>query len=90
MTRAYLSLLRLDFSAAFGFHPLFPLPPVLLLLFLLKEERRLPEKAYRAAVWVFCGLFLTVWAIRMIFGDGSVAAFSPESGFFLRTLRAIF
>lgn len=90
MTRAYFSLLRLDFSAAFGYHPLFPLPPVLFLLFLLKEERRLPERVYGAAVWIFCGLFLTVWLYRMIFGDGATVVFSPENGFFLRTVRAFF
>lgn len=90
MTRAYFSLCRLDFSAAFGYHPLFPLPPLLLLFYVLREERGLPERAYRAAVWVFCGLFLAVWAIRMLLGDGSVVTFAPENGFFLRTLRAIF
>lgn len=86
MTRAYFSLLRLDFSAALGNHPLFPLPPILLLLFLFKEEGKLPKRAYDAAVWVFCGLFLAVWLLRMIFGDGEIVTFSPENGFFLRAI----
>lgn len=90
MTRAYWSLLHLDFSAALKSHPLFPLPPLLLLFFLLKEEGKLPKRAYDAAVWIFCGLFLAVWLLRMIFGDGEIVVFSPENGFFLRTLRAIF
>lgn len=90
MTRAYWSLLHLDFSAAFKNHPLFPLPPLLLLLFLLKEEGKLPKRAYDAAVWIFCGLFLAVWLLRMIFGDGEIVVFSPGNGFFLRMLRAIF
>lgn len=90
MTRAYFSLLRFDFSAALGSHPLFPLPPILLLLFLFKEEGKLPKRVYDTAVWAFCGLFLAVWALRMIFGDGEIVTFSPENGFFLRVIRAIF
>ncbi len=87
MTRAYFSLLRLDFIAAFRYHPLFPLPPVLLLFYILKELRRFPEKAFRAAVWVFCGAFLAVWLLRMLWGDGEVVSFEPENGFFARILR---
>lgn len=90
MTRAYFSLLRLDVSAAFSLHPLFPLPPILLFLYLLREEKRLSRKLYDAAVWAFCGLFLLVWLLRLLLGDGAVVMFEPENGFLFRTLRAVF
>lgn len=89
MTRAYFSLLRLDFSAAFSFHPLFPLPPLLLFLYFLREEKRLSRKRYDAAVWAFCGIFLLVWLLRLLLGDGAAVTFAPENGFLLRTLRAV-
>lgn len=90
MTRAYFSLLRLDFSAAFSCHPLFPLPPLLLFLYFLREEKRLSRKRYDTAVWAFCGLFVLVWLLRMLLGDGAVVMFTPENGFLLRTLRTVF
>ncbi|MCM1335673.1 MAG: DUF2752 domain-containing protein [Bacteroides sp.] len=90
MTRAYLALLRLDLYAAFSFHPLFPLPPILFFLYFLREGERLSRKKYDAAVWVFCGAFLIVWVLRMVFGDGGVVVFTPENGFVLRAIRTIF
>lgn len=38
MTRAWLSLFRLDFGAAFYYHPLFWLPALLIVLFLFEKE----------------------------------------------------
>ena len=38
MTRAWLSLLKLDFAAAFYYHPLYAVPPLAILVYLLKSK----------------------------------------------------
>ncbi len=53
ITRAYLSLLKLDIKSAFYYHPLFFLVPF---LFFIKKQKQL---------FLIFGLFIFVWIIRM-------------------------
>ena len=79
MTRACLSALRLDFSAAFAYHPMWvALPPVavLALVFHCKQKRR----AFSALIWVFAVAMLGVYFWRMLFLQSEVVTFAPESG----------
>ena len=78
MTRAWLSLFRLDFGAAFYYHPLFWLPALLIVLFLL--EKRIFKQWY----WLWAALFLFVYGIRMFAGQGEIVMFRPEEGFLYR------
>ena len=76
MTRAVVSLLRLDVAAAFYYHPLvFLLPPVALALFFLhhKEKRR----AYSVLLYLLIAAFFAVYLWRMLCGDGTVVRFAP-------------
>ena len=76
MTRAAVSLLRLDVAAAFYYHPLvFLLPPVALALFFLhhKEKRR----AYSVLLYLLIAAFVAVYLWRMLCGDGTVVRFAP-------------
>lgn len=82
MSRAWLSLLRQDVSAAFAYHPLFWLPvpgAVLLLLW-----RRLPKRAARVCMGVICGLFCVVYLVRLFSPEDTVVVFAPEEGFVFR------
>lgn len=77
MSRAWLALLRLDFSAAFAFHPLvlLPIPAALLLLF----QKRLPRRVVSVGLWS-CGLlFILVYFIRLVL-PGDVVVFAPRDG----------
>ena len=78
MTRAWLSLFRLDFGAAFYYHPLFWLPALLIVLFLF--ENRIFKQWY----WLWAALFLFVYGIRMFAGQGEIVMFRPEEGFLYR------
>ena len=87
MSRAWLSLLRLDVAAAFSYHPLFwlPVPAALIWAF----HKRLPEKVYRALLIVFCVLFLAVYAVRMLAPEDTVVVFDPANGLIGRILSGI-
>lgn len=87
MTRAWLSLFRLDFCAAFYYHPLFWLPALMIVLFLF--EKRIFKQWY----WFWAALFLLVYGIRMFAGQGEIVVFRPEEGFLYRMfifLRKLF
>lgn len=66
-TRAYLSLLKLDFKSAFYYHPLFPilLPMVIYILFgkrpLFKSEKN--EKVFLV---IFAVIIAFVWIYRLL------------------------
>lgn len=67
LTRAILSLLRFDLKNAFFYHPLFLIPPLLVLV-LAFRKKSLFNSIYRSnAFWcVLALLFIGVWVIRMI------------------------
>lgn len=83
MTRAWLSLLRLDFRAVFHYHPLFWLPALLVILFLF--EKRIFKQSY----WLWAALFLLVYGIRMFAGTGEIVMFRPQEGFLYRAAVGI-
>lgn len=78
MSRAWLSLLRLDLAAAAAFHPLFwlPVPAAALLLW----RRRLPERVFRWGMGVVCVLFFIVYLIRLLSPENEVVVFQPAEG----------
>ena len=84
LTRAYFSALRLDFAAAFRYHPLFPVAmPTLLYLI---HRNVLPARPPNWAEWVIGGFLLTaffgVYGYRMIHDP----AFRAGESFFLLEL----
>lgn len=87
MSRAWLSVLRLDFGAARGFHPLYWLPVPGAALFLLRG--RLPAALYRWGLGLICGLFLVVYALRLLTPGDMIVVFRPREGLFLRLLRLL-
>lgn len=78
MTRAWMSLLRLDFKSAFYYHPLFWLPALMIILFLFNK------KIFRKWYWVWAALFLAVYGIRMFTGQDEIVVFRPTEGFVYR------
>lgn len=64
MTRAWLSVLRLDFKKAFYFHPLFLLAPPL--LFLIFHEKMIKiKKSTRNTIFILVGVvFFVMYIIR--------------------------
>ena len=84
MTRAWLSLLKGDLSAALAYHPLFWLviPAGGTLLF----RRHLPNHLFRVVMAVSAVLFLGVYALRILSPEDTVVVFAPEEGLVWRLL----
>ena len=85
MSRAWLSLLRLDFSAAYNFHPLFLLPIPALIVFLLRP--RMSQRMFRIFIYVMCAMFIAVYALRMFDATNTIVVFRPEDGAVYRLLQ---
>ena len=87
MTRAVLSVLRLDFSAAFHYHPLFFLPPFMFMLFLFEDF--IKPKYYKTAWIAIIVLFILVYLYRLLFTENDVVVIDIQSGLVLKLLHYI-
>lgn len=77
MSRAWLALLRGDWSAALAFHPLVLLPIPLAGVLLLRK--RLPRRVFDGTLWACGVLFVIVYFIRLAL-PGEVVVFAPWDG----------
>lgn len=87
MTRAWLSLLRLDLSSAFAFHPLFWLPVPAALLLLLRQ--RVPKRVFQISMGIIVALFLLVYLLRLLSPEDAVVTFAPEQGLVWRLVSRL-
>ena len=85
MTRAWLRVLHLDFQGAFHYHPLFFLPPILLLIFLFKKK--LKKSIYKGSLLTIIVAFVIVYVIRMIWFRNEIIEFSPTDNIVFRIVR---
>ncbi len=88
MTRAYLSLLRLDFAGAFYYHPLFLLPVIAVVMYHFKE--RIPGKLYTIWLFTLIGLFLIIYLLRISDPGNAVVVFRPRDGFIYKTFSLVY
>lgn len=82
MTRAWLSVLRLDFAAAFHYHPLFMVPPAAIVIYFLKPVMN--RNIYRGVMLTFAGAFGIIYLCRLIYAGGDVVVFQPENNIIFR------
>lgn len=87
MSRAWLSLLRLDVSAAFRYHPLFwmPVPAGIALLC----RRRIPRNVWKAMVSAACVLFLGTYIARLLSPEDEIVVCRVTQGLLYRLLSGI-
>lgn len=85
MTRAWLSVLKFDFAAAFHFHPLFLLPPIAVIVYFLKSKINL--KIYKIIMLTMVIAFITIYLYRLLFTEGDVVVFEPDNNIIFRLLR---
>ena len=76
MSRAWLSLMRLDLKGAFYYHPLFFLPPVALAIIFLKSKINI--KIYKIFMFTMIMTFVIVYLYRMICGHDDIVVFRPR------------
>ncbi len=86
MTRACISALRLDFAAAFEYHPLWVvLPFAVLSLIILKLKGY--RKAFYLLIYTLAAVMLAVYVYRLIFTDSQVVTFAPREGIVPRVVE---
>lgn len=87
MTRAFISLLKLDFSSAFYFHPLFFMPFVAIIIFLFRKY--LPKWFLKISFIIILSSFIIVYFIRMLQPDNSIVVFQPQNGLIYKLLSLL-
>ncbi|MBO6254499.1 MAG: DUF2752 domain-containing protein [Bacteroidaceae bacterium] len=87
MTRAYLSLLRLDFAGAFRYHPLFPIPAIAAVLFLFRS--RISQKIVNFLLFTTIALFSIIYLLRILNPSDTVVVFEPANGAVVRGIHMI-
>lgn len=87
LTRACLAALQLRFSAAFSYHPLFWLVPVVLVLYLIRE--RLPVWLRESLLWGCVAAFLIAYVIRLTDPSDAIVVADPSSGLIARAIHFI-
>lgn len=85
MTRAWYSALHLEFPAAFKFHPLFWMIPLIAIVYMLRK--RIGKKWSRRLFCLMAAAFLTVYLIRLIDPYDSVVTIDPEQGAFYKIIK---
>ena len=87
MTRAWLSVLRLDFESAFYYHPLYWILPPAGVLYL--AGNRLNRKFRMACFYAICAAFVIVYLYRLIWGTGDIVVFEPAENIMFRGIRIL-
>ncbi len=87
MTRAYYSLLHLDFGLALHYHPLFMLVPLMVVLYLF--DYSINPRLLRI-LWVFIIIsFLTTYLIRLFILQSNVVTIDISSGIMIKLYQFI-
>lgn len=89
MTRAYFSLLHLNFRDAFYYHPLFPCPIIFVAVYIMTKFG-FPQKAAKAIYCVMIFLFFGVYIYRMLNPNDSIVVFEPQNGLIFKAIKFIF
>lgn len=87
MTRAWLSVLRLDWKSAFYYHPAFWLPPLFLIFFLFKNK--ISIKIYKIFIFTAISLFVIIYIARLLQADGDIVVFQPQNNILFRISKMI-
>jgi len=87
MTRAYLSLLRLDLAGAFRYHPLFPIPVIAAIIFLFKS--RISQKIVKVLLFTTIVLFSIIYLLRILDPSDTVVVFEPTNGAIYRWIQIL-
>ena len=87
MSRAWIALLHFNIHEAFMYHPLFFLPPVVVIVMLLKSKINI--KSYKIFMFTMAGAFVIVYLYRMFIGTGDIVVFEPQNNILFRIIRKL-
>ena len=81
LTRAYMSLAKLNIIDAFKYHPLFWTVPIIIVLYLNKVDDKI--------FILFIILFIAVYVVRLINVDDEVVTINLREGLILKIINLI-
>lgn len=84
MSRAILSFLKGDINAAFYYHPLFWLVPILLIVIILRKK--ISKKIYRGIMFLSLSLFIICYVIRMADPNNNIVICNIKDSIIYRLL----
>ena len=87
MSRAWIALMHFNIHEAFMYHPLFFLPPVVVIVMLLKSKINI--KIYKIIIFTIIIMFAIVYICRLIWSGDDVVVFEPENNILFRIIRII-
>lgn len=87
MSRAWIALLHFNIHEAFMYHPLFFLPPVVVIVMLFKSKINI--KFYKIFMFTMAGAFVIVYLYRMFIGTGDIVVFEPQNNILFRIIRKL-
>lgn len=87
MSRAWIALLHFNIHEAFMYHPLFFLPPVVVIVMLFKSKINI--KFYKIFMFTMAGAFVIVYLYRMFIGTGDIVVFEPQNNIVFRIIRKL-
>lgn len=80
MTRAWLSVLRLDIKGAFHYHPAFWVPPLFIIFLYLKHTKKLKNnKLYIYFIFTSIMIFVIIYFVRLIWQNDNIVVFQPQN-----------
>lgn len=87
MTRALMHALKFDLEAAFYYHPLWMLTPVLIGLILFKQ--RLDKKVFTIILSVIIAFFIIIYIIRLISPDNTVVVIDTSQSAVIKLMKIL-
>lgn len=87
MSRAWIALLHFNIHDAFMYHPLFFLPPVAVIIMLLKSKINI--KIYKIFIFTMAGAFVIVYLYRMFMENGDIVVFEPQNNIVFRIIHKL-
>lgn len=87
MSRAWVALLHFDIKKAFSYHPLFWLPPIVVIVLLCKNKMNI--KIYKIIMFTTILSFVIVYLYRMIWGQDDIVVFRPKNNLLFRIILEI-
>ena len=88
MSRAWIALLHFNIHEAFMYHPLFFLPPPVVVIFMLLKSK-INIKFYKIFMFTMAGAFVIVYLYRMFIGTGDIVVFEPQNNILFRIIRKL-
>ncbi len=74
--------MQLDFKSAFAYHPLFFIPPTVVMILLYKNK--INPRVFKLLIAICVVALLVVYIYRMLWHTDEIVVFEPQNGLVVR------